>query len=60
MVGAFLARGMAGDAALRAAAWLHGRAGDLAVARVGEESLVASDVIETLPEAFRDLSGSAR
>ncbi len=60
MVGAFLARGMAGDAALRAAAWLHGRAGDLAVARVGEESLVASDVIETLPEAFRDLSGNAR
>jgi NAD(P)H-hydrate epimerase len=59
MVGAFLARGLPGSAALQAAAWLHGRAGDLAAARVGEESLVAGDVIEALPDAFRGLADGA-
>jgi NAD(P)H-hydrate epimerase len=54
MVGAFLARGLAPDAALRAAVYLHGRAGDLAAARVGEEALVASDVIASLPDAIRE------
>jgi NAD(P)H-hydrate epimerase len=52
MVGAFLARGLAPDAALMAAVYLHGAAGDLAAARVGEESLIARDVIAALPEAF--------
>lgn len=31
---------------------LHGRAGDLAAARLGQRSLLASDIIEALPEAF--------
>jgi len=35
--------------------YLHGLAGDLAAARVGEAPLVASDVIESLPEAFARL-----
>jgi NAD(P)H-hydrate epimerase len=57
MVGAFLARGMEASAALRAAVYLHGRAGDLAAARLGEEALIASDVIAALPEAFTALAG---
>jgi NAD(P)H-hydrate epimerase len=54
MVGAFLARGLAPDDALRAAVYLHGRAGDLAATRVGQEALVASDVIAELPQAIRE------
>jgi hydroxyethylthiazole kinase-like uncharacterized protein yjeF len=34
------------------AVYLHGLAGDLAVASVGENSLVATDLLRFLPEAF--------
>jgi hydroxyethylthiazole kinase-like uncharacterized protein yjeF len=53
VLGALLARGLAPAAALAAAVYLHGLAGDVAAERVGQESLVAGDVIEALPEAFR-------
>jgi hydroxyethylthiazole kinase-like uncharacterized protein yjeF len=53
VLGAFLARGLDVVAALVAAVYLHGLAGDVAAERVGQESLVAGDVIEALPEAFR-------
>jgi NAD(P)H-hydrate epimerase len=55
IVGAFLARGMDAADALVAAVYLHGSAGDLAAARLGEESLIASDVIDSLPDAFAAL-----
>jgi NAD(P)H-hydrate epimerase len=55
IAGAFLARGLPAGDALAAAVYLHGLAGDLAAARLGEESLVAGDVIEALPEAFAAL-----
>jgi NAD(P)H-hydrate epimerase len=55
LAGAFLARALEAGAALAAAVFLHGRAGDVAAARVGEESLVASDVIDALPAAFAEL-----
>jgi hydroxyethylthiazole kinase-like uncharacterized protein yjeF len=55
MLGALLARGMTPADALVAAVYVHGLAGDLAVARLGEESLVASDLIESLPDAFAAL-----
>ena len=57
MVGALLARRMAPADALVAAVYLHGLAGDLAAARLGEESLVASDLIEAVPDAFAALRG---
>jgi NAD(P)H-hydrate epimerase len=53
VTGAFLARGLEPGVALPAAVYLHGLAGDVAAERVGQESLVAGDVIEALPEAFR-------
>ena len=59
MLGALLARGLPPDAALQAAVYLHGSAGDAAAERVGEEPLVASDVIAALPDAFRRLGGAA-
>lgn len=55
MVGAFLARGMPPLGALQCAVFLHGRAGDLAAARVGEEALVAGDVVAALGQAFTGL-----
>jgi len=59
VLGALLARGLAPGDALQAAVFIHGLAGDLAAERVGEESLVASDVIEALPAAFRRLADAA-
>ena len=55
MVGALLAREMSSPDALVAAVYLHGLAGDLAAASRGEESLIASDLIESLPDAFAAL-----
>lgn len=39
-----------------AAVYLHGLAGDLAVARFGEPSMIAGDLIEAIPEAYRTLA----
>jgi ADP-dependent NAD(P)H-hydrate dehydratase / NAD(P)H-hydrate epimerase len=36
-----------------AAVYMHGLAGDIAAAKVGEHSLVATDLLGALPEAFR-------
>jgi NAD(P)H-hydrate epimerase len=55
ITGALLARGIAPPQAVWAAVYLHGLAGDLAAARLGEESLIASDLIESLPDAFAAL-----
>ena len=52
MVGAFLARGLDALTALQAGCFLHGLAGDLACAERGEESLIAGDVIESIPAAM--------
>ena len=57
ILGALLARAMEPTDALVAAVYLHGLAGDLAAARVGEESLVAGDLIDSLPDAFAALRG---
>jgi ADP-dependent NAD(P)H-hydrate dehydratase / NAD(P)H-hydrate epimerase len=43
-----------------AAVYLHGLAGDLASQKFGEASMVAGDLIEALPEAFRVLTASQR
>ena len=39
-----------------AAVWLHGRAGDLAAAEKSQASIIAPDLIDKLPEAFREVS----
>ena len=40
-------------AAARLATWVHGHAGDIAAQRFGEISLIARDILEALPEAFK-------
>jgi NAD(P)H-hydrate epimerase len=40
--------------ATAAAVWLHGRAGELGAAVLGEQALIATDLLRYLPEAMRD------
>ncbi|HUP41889.1 MAG TPA: ADP/ATP-dependent (S)-NAD(P)H-hydrate dehydratase, partial [Thermoanaerobaculia bacterium] len=56
MVGAFLAQGYEPLAATLLGVHLHGLAGDLATAALGEISLAAGDLVEHLPAAFRALA----
>ncbi|HYO16457.1 MAG TPA: NAD(P)H-hydrate dehydratase, partial [Thermoanaerobaculia bacterium] len=57
MIAGLLAQGLDALDATLLATWLHGLAGDLAAARRGEVSLAAGDLLETLPEAFAELTG---
>ncbi|MCM8770194.1 MAG: NAD(P)H-hydrate dehydratase [Candidatus Omnitrophica bacterium] len=57
IVGSFLAQKMAVFEAARWAVYIHGLAGDLAVATKGEISLIASDLIDYLPAAFSFIAG---
>ena len=50
---ALLAQGFDPWFSARCAAYLHGLAGDLAAAELGEYSVTPSDLICLLPEAFR-------
>ena len=43
------------DYALAAAVWLHGRAGELGAADLGEKCLLATDLLRYLPVAMREL-----
>lgn len=50
-----LAQGYAHEQACRLGVWLHGKAGDIAAERLSEESLIASDIVELLPAAFKEI-----
>lgn len=50
-----LSRGYSPGEACILGTYLHGLAGDLAANRLGEESLIASDIIRFLPQAFKHL-----
>ena len=52
VVGTLLAQEMSPFDAACAAAWLHGRAGELAGQRLGMRCVLAKDVINALPEAI--------
>jgi NAD(P)H-hydrate epimerase len=43
--------------AVAAAVWLHGRCGELGAAAYGEQALVATDLLEFLPEAIHECAG---
>ena len=55
MITAFLAQGYASTVAAILAVYLHGSAADLALAGQSVESLLASDTIESIGDAFKDL-----
>ncbi len=58
IIGAFLAQGLESFPAAKFGVYLHGLAGDLAAKEKGEASLIATDILRKLPEAF--LSSSAK
>lgn len=55
IAGGLLAQGLAPVAALRAAVYLHGLAGDLAATARGEAGLMAGDVADAVPAAILQL-----
>jgi len=44
------------DTAVRAAVWLHGRAGQLGAAELTEQCLIATDLLHYLPKAIREIA----
>lgn len=50
-----LAQGATAVQAAAAGVWMHGRAGDLASARLSAYAMTPEDVIGSLPEVFLEL-----
>jgi NAD(P)H-hydrate epimerase len=44
------------DTAVRAAVWLHGRAGELGAEELTEQCLIATDLLHYLPRAIREIA----
>jgi hydroxyethylthiazole kinase-like uncharacterized protein yjeF len=44
------------EQAVVAAVWLHGRAGEIGAAELGEKAFMATDILRYLPEALRECS----
>ncbi|MBI3521954.1 MAG: NAD(P)H-hydrate dehydratase [Chloroflexi bacterium] len=55
-VAAFLARGLAPLAAACVAVWVHGRAGALLAAEIGENGVLASEIVDALPRGLREIA----
>jgi len=56
MIGGFLVQGIPPFKAAKLGVYLHGLAGDLGVKKKSQASLIASDIIEYLPEVIKKLS----
>lgn len=54
-IAAFLARGLAPLAAAVAAVWVHGRAGALLAAEIGQSGVLATEIADALPRALRQV-----
>ena len=46
--------------AVNAAVWIHGRAGDMCAQSLGENGVLASDVIEAIPSVMRELESGRK
>ncbi|MBQ3557805.1 MAG: NAD(P)H-hydrate dehydratase [Oscillospiraceae bacterium] len=55
MIAALLGQGFAPEESAAMAVWIHGRAGDLCAAELGEYSMTPSDLLAALPRAIREL-----
>ena len=55
IITALLAQKYPAETACLLGVYLHGSAGDIAAETLGEDSLMASDIIEALPRAFKKL-----
>jgi NAD(P)H-hydrate epimerase len=59
-VAAFAARELSPLMAAAAAVWVHGRAGALLAAEVGESGALATDIVDALPRALREILAARR
>jgi NAD(P)H-hydrate epimerase len=59
VITALLGQGMAPFEAAQLGVYIHGLAGDLAAEKLGEVSLIASDLLDFLPAAFRQSAATA-
>ena len=55
-----LAQGYAAPDAARLAVYVHGLAGDIAASEKGQVALVAGDIVDNLPRAWRSLEEESR
>ncbi len=53
MIAAFLAQGLSGFDSAKYAVFLHGKAGDIAAKKKTKVSVIATDIIDFIPNAFR-------
>jgi len=53
MIGAFMGQGLSGFEAAKCAVYLHGLAGDLAAKKKTQVCLIASDIIDKIPQAIK-------
>ena len=56
IVTALVAQGYSSDHAAILGVYLHGAAGDIAAKKLSQEAMVASDIIENLGEAFKEIA----
>ena len=56
IISGLMATGLSPINSLKAGVYLHGMAGDIAAMRLGERSLIASDLIQSLPQAFNNIN----
>lgn len=54
LIGALIAQGLTAFDAAVLGAWVHGRAGDLGAAALGQTALTATDLLDYLPAALRE------
>ena len=55
LVAGFRAQGMTSAAAAWSGVYIHGRGGDLARERLGERSLLAGDILDSIPHAVHEM-----
>jgi NAD(P)H-hydrate epimerase len=58
LIAGLLAQGVAPGLAAQAGAYIHGLAGDLASARVGQEAMLAGDLLDRVPDAIRQVKAA--
>ena len=55
VITALMGQGLSNFDAAVLGVYIHGRAGDIAAKKVGQVSLIATDIIESLGEAFKKM-----
>ena len=58
IIGALLAQGLDAFEASCAGVYVHGLAGDIAARNKTERALIASDIIDALPDAWREIESA--